>query len=531
VATGEARESGQRAPRMPNTVLRGIRENERHESQSEFAESMAQVAREMNLEVYPDGQYVQRLESGYVTWPHRTYRAILEALCGRSVRELGFAPSTHSAVNSGETPSRVNVRLREAIWQSGMELDRFARKIGVDPKTAERWVTRGVTPQPFRRWEISLILGIDESELWPSAVVQREVSPPRPNGIGGIDSTGEQRSAERIIKAAIPLHPNTLNLAPDPDLYDRITRVVERDARPDAQVIEWMERCLAEHRRVEDSIGAEPLIGIIRTQLSVVAGMAREARRPVSDAIVDLAAQYAQFMAWLCNDLQDKSAALIWYDRSHDWAIEAGDVNMAATTLSMKAHLAWSVGDAVRCVRLGEAARWNDDRTSLGVQGMASQMIARGHALDADTGKAHRALDEAETLIQSAAEHPEDEPDWMYFYGETWFSAQRGMIETELAERGAGNARYAVRLLDKALRDLPESYRRDRAWYGVMLARAHAAAKEYDAAAGTSLKFAGDAIAVNAYAASDLEDMSGTLARLGVREGRELADMLLESRS
>jgi hypothetical protein len=118
----------------------------------------------------------------------------------------------------------------------------------------------------------------------------------------------------------------------------------------------------------------------------------------------------------------------------------------------------------------------------------------------------------------------------MYFYGETWFTAQRGMIETELAEPGAGNARHAVRLLDKALQNLPEPYRRDRAWYGVMLARAHAAANEYDAAAGTGLKYASDAIAVNAYAASDLEGMSGTLARLGVREGRELADMLLESR-
>jgi hypothetical protein len=186
VATGEARGTVQRVPRTPNTVLRGIRENERHESQTEFAEAMAQIAREMGVEVYPDGQYVQRLESGYITWPHHTYRNILERLCDRPARDLGLAPSVRSAGDShrdsGEVSSRVNVRLREAVWESGIELDQFARKIGVDPKTAERWITRGMIPQPFRRWKASLILGIDESELWPEAASRqemREASRPR----------------------------------------------------------------------------------------------------------------------------------------------------------------------------------------------------------------------------------------------------------------------------------------------------------------------------------------------------------------
>jgi hypothetical protein len=174
VTAGEAGGNAQRLPRTPNSVLRGIRENERGESQTQFAEAMARIAREIGVEVYPDGQYVQRLESGYITWPHSTYRNILERLSGRPARELGLAPSARSSGDSGETASCVNVRLREAVWESGIALDQFARKIGVDPKTAERWITRGVTPQPFRRWKASLILGIDESELWP------QTAPPAP---------------------------------------------------------------------------------------------------------------------------------------------------------------------------------------------------------------------------------------------------------------------------------------------------------------------------------------------------------------
>lgn len=231
-------------------------------------------------------------------------------------------------------------------------------------------------------------------------------------------------------------------------------------------------------------------------------------------------------MAWLCNDSGNKAAALAWYDRAHDWASEASDASMAATTLSMKAHLAWSDGDGNRCLRLAESALWHSERTSLGVQGMATQMVARGYALNGDSDSAHRTLDDAQELITRASSRQEDEPAWMYFYGDTWLTAQRGMIETELAEHGKTDPRVAITLLEKALADLPETYRRDRAWYGTMLARAHSAAEDYDAAAGTGLKFAADAIAVNRYAIAELEQLAVTLGHQGIRESRDLSDAL-----
>jgi tetratricopeptide (TPR) repeat protein len=206
VTTGEAGGTVQCAPRTPNTVLRGIRESERHESQSEFAEAMAQVARDVGVEAYPDGQYVQRLESGHIRWPHRTYRNILEKLCGRSARELGFAPSARSADNSGEISSRVNVQLREAVWESGMELAEFARKIGVDPKTAGRWITRGRIPQPFRRWKASLILGVDESELWPGATPLREI-PARGRKPSKAQLAVRKEEAIDTLESALPFDP------------------------------------------------------------------------------------------------------------------------------------------------------------------------------------------------------------------------------------------------------------------------------------------------------------------------------------
>lgn len=111
----------------------------------------------------------------------------------------------------------------------------------------------------------------------------------------------------------------------------------------------------------------------------------------------------------------------------------------------------------------------NPSRLSLGVRGMATQMVARDHALNGDSDSAHRRLYDAQNLITRAASRQEDEPAWVYFQGDTWLTAQRGMIETELAEHGKTNPQLAITLLEKALADLPDSYQRDRAWHGAML--------------------------------------------------------------
>ncbi|MEV4247238.1 hypothetical protein AB0J63_27955 [Streptosporangium canum] len=98
-------------------------------------------------------------------------------------------------------------------------------------------------------------------------------------------------------------------------------------------------------------------------------------------------------------------------------------------------------------------------------------MAVRGHALAGDARAARTLLDEAEALIRQAAEHADDAPVWMYFYDETWFRLQRGMTEPHLA-----NWPKAIDLLMEGLSGLPETYKRDRAWYGSCLARAHAEA-------------------------------------------------------
>ena len=312
------------------------------------------------------------------------------------------------------------------------------------------------------------------------------------------------------------------SIAPDADLYDRITRAAAAAPRVDLPVVQWLERTLDEHRRVEDSVGARPLLGLIRSQLSTVAEFTHGARGPLADRLIDLAAQYAQFLAWMCIDTRDHAAGLAWYDRAHDWAQEAGNTNMAATTLSMKAHLAWSAGDPRRCVQMAQAARWYDQRVTPGVQGMAAQMEARGHALSGDASPARSLLGEAQALIERATSTPEDEPPWMYFYDEDWFRLQRGMIGLHLRNWNA-----AAVMLAEGLAALPESYRRDRAWYGACLTSAHAGAGDAEQAEAVALRFATDIAAVNSYARGELLlGAAGKLHRIGAPQARTIRDAL-----
>ncbi|MGP2437072.1 helix-turn-helix domain-containing protein [Streptomyces sp. JW3] len=334
--------------------------------------------------------------------------------------------------------------------------------------------------------------------------------------VGGLDIPVCRQATER---SPIPVPGLALpDMRPDGGLLARVTSVVDGRQRVDVPTLDWLDRLLAEHRRAEDEIGSRPLVGLMRQQIRTVVDLYGSARGPLGDRVVRLASEHAQFLAWMAQDQGQTAAALAWYDRSHEWALEAGDADMAATTLSMKAHMAWSGGRGDRCVRLAEAARWSTPGTSLGVQGMAAQMAARGHALNGDAHEAERLLNEAQELISRAAKHPEDEPPWMYFYGETWFILQRGMAAVHLRDWRAAVDHFAV-----GLEALPDDYRRDRTWYRACHAHALAEASEAEEAVAVATATVADAADIGRpHSWNELHTVAAVLLRRGTKEGRGL---------
>lgn len=64
----------------------------------------------------------------------------------------------------------VNDRLRDALLSKGLTPADAAEKIGVDPKTVERWITKGRTPYARHRHALAVLVQESERYLWPDAI-------------------------------------------------------------------------------------------------------------------------------------------------------------------------------------------------------------------------------------------------------------------------------------------------------------------------------------------------------------------------
>jgi transcriptional regulator with XRE-family HTH domain len=60
-----------------------------------------------------------------------------------------------------------NERLRGSLASAQLRTADVAEKIGVDPKTVERWITQGRLPHRTHRVAVAQALGTDEGYLWP----------------------------------------------------------------------------------------------------------------------------------------------------------------------------------------------------------------------------------------------------------------------------------------------------------------------------------------------------------------------------
>jgi tetratricopeptide (TPR) repeat protein len=228
---------------------------------------------------------------------------------------------------------------------------------------------------------------------------------------------------------------------------------------------------LGESRRLEDGIGAAPLVQPMLAQLTLVEGLIIATSGSLRQEVVSIGSQYAQFAAWLHASTGNATVARQYYDRATEWALEADDANMVSTALSMKGHLAYRLGQLGPMLSLSQAAQ-RDTRLAPGIRALAAQQEARALALNGELDPCERKLDEAMELAVRANEHPDDEPPWVYFYSPEYFTMQRGRAYLYL-----GLYDKAVELLDAGLAGMPQELR-DAEWAQPYQANLDAARKQ-----------------------------------------------------
>jgi len=250
-----------------------------------------------------------------------------------------------------------------------------------------------------------------------------------------------------------------------PDDEQRLARAVERPHRVDSGALRCLGVVLAETRRLEDVIGAAPLLRSVTAQLGILEPMVTDARGPIRPKVLDMAGQWAQYVGWLHTAVEDFGEAERWFGRSLEWSIEAEDDDLAATVLSYKGHVAWLGGHVAPTIGLSQAAR-RYRNVYAGQLAYDALQEARGHAILGDAYAVDQLVDQADELVDRAVRELPDAPPWHYYRSPAFWDLERGRALCRLP----GRAKQAAELLTAGLEALPAeqvgadwvtAYRRD----------------------------------------------------------------------
>ena len=238
-----------------------------------------------------------------------------------------------------------------------------------------------------------------------------------------------------------------------PDDNDRLAHVADKPRTVDSHALDSLAKVLAEQRRLEDAMGAVAVLEPTRGYTQLMERLVLDARGPSRPAVVNLAAQWAQFSGWLHAAMNKLPASSRWFGVALEWATEVDDRTMISTVLSFKGHLAWKGGHIAPMIGLSQAAQ-RDNSAYVGQLTFAAMQEARGHAMTGDAETCDRKMDAASQLAEKFAEQTDDAPPWIYFYSPPFFTLQRGLINSYLG-RNSMSAAYLAAGLDA----LPEEDR------------------------------------------------------------------------
>jgi hypothetical protein len=257
------------------------------------------------------------------------------------------------------------------------------------------------------------------------------------------------------------------DLLPDPltsDDEDRLIRAACQPSRVDRVVVDSLATILAAQRRAEDSIGSGPLVAPVVAQLGTITRLAAEARGAIRPALVDVAAQWAQFAGWLSLSVRALDHAQRWYDRAAEWSAEADNRDLTANILSFRGYMAWLMGRPGPTVGLSQAAL-RVDGAHAGQRAYDAIQEARGLAMTGEVAEADRALGRAGELLASISKWSKDLPSWSYYYSGPLYAMEEGLVYRLLGRTAPreqdrrSHTRLAIDTLTAGLEGLPPEMR------------------------------------------------------------------------
>jgi len=255
-------------------------------------------------------------------------------------------------------------------------------------------------------------------------------------------------------------------------------------------------------------------------QTQTMQGIAAQSDARTRNPALTLAARYAEYVGWMCQEAGNDEAALWWTDRAVELAAAGGDRDLTSYALVRRALMALYRNDAAETIELSRGAQLGSVLPR--IRGLAAQREAQGHALAGDRDACLRCLDSARGLLAVAQSDPAAP-----VLGSTNLIDPVAMI-TGWCLYDLGRPAEAAEVLDREIARLPPDALRSHSRYGVRRALAHAAAGEVEHACEiTELLLGGVGMVGSATIRTDVRRLARTLSRFRTtRSVRELSPQL-----
>lgn len=299
----------------------------------------------------------------------------------------------------------------------------------------------------------------------------------------------------------------------NPDERERVRLAVARPARIDAGVVDALAGVLAVQRRTEDVVGSGLMIAPVDGQLQTIEHLAREARGPVRPSLINVAAQWAQFAAWLYANTRNLATGETLMRRAIEWAVEADDPDLISETTSCLGNIAWLRGEVGATIGLSQAAIRHGRFP--GQVAISSVQEARGHAAIGELDEAERLLDQADEYAERERARLDEAPPWLYYHVPGFYDLQRGHVYRLAGRTDPAYNDKAITALTAGRAHLPADMQRSE-WAGdfmYQLARAYGQAQQQDQADALRSELSGLAAELDsellAGRAHELAEMNG----------------------
>lgn len=222
---------------------------------------------------------------------------------------------------------------------------------------------------------------------------------------------------------------------------DRLSFTAAHPDRTDTASVRALAEMLATHRRLEDLVGAEPVIDAVRSAKVLAETVAEHAPARLRPSVVGLVSELHQYLGWLAIPLLRWDEADRELDRAATLGLEVDDSQRTAMALSFKAYLRLRRGDMRGTVAYNLAAR-RASRPYIGLRTYSTYQAAEMMAREGDHRSARRELTKAEKMTDLLPP-PADLPPWGYWYTKPFFDGNRAFVLYALGERQAAREAMA----------------------------------------------------------------------------------------